>query len=248
MAIGIFFEYKKQVVQLPVNPPELPVESGGDNERANVVGLGEVTLIRKRLLNYYEFSSFFPKAGGAPYIAVDEPQAPDFYINFIQGIRDDEKPCGFTVSDIGINEIVTIENFEFTYAAGGDDILYTIGLKAWKPYEAVEITLPEPQQEAAVVEDAPVAAAAPVEVAAPPQEQPRPNVAGELSIGMAVIANGQLRYDSYGAKPGKTMQDFKGKISHMVTAPKPGQDWPVHITDMSGGWMGWLARGEVAPA
>ena len=51
-------------------------------------------------------------------------------------------------------------------------------------------------------------------------------------------------YDSYGAKPGKTFTNYKGKVNFIN---KKGTH-PYHVTTPSGGWLGWVTAGSVTLA
>ncbi len=61
---SIWFDLGKNrdKIKLPVNPPEISVEYGGDNTNYNLVGLGETVIPRTPKLANVKISSFFPAA------------------------------------------------------------------------------------------------------------------------------------------------------------------------------------------
>ncbi len=65
-----------------------------------------------------------------------------------------------------------------------------------------------------------------------------PNPAGR---GTEVLVNGRLHRDSYGGGPGRTLANYRGKISFVN---KKGSH-PYHIVSPSGGWLGWVTAGSV---
>ena len=135
MAIRFFFEYEKEVIQLPVNPEEVTIVIPGRNETSEVVKLGEINILRTVGLKECTISSFLPVDSNAPYVLTDgDFKEPDFYINFFNKIRADKKPARFIISDVGINMLVGVEDFEYGLQAQDDDTQYTLDLKEYKQY------------------------------------------------------------------------------------------------------------------
>ncbi len=59
------------------------------------------------------------------------------------------------------------------------------------------------------------------------------------AIGQSVVANGKPQYSSYGTgKPGNSVSDHHGKITHLNL--KPGIPYPIHVD-----YLGWFAESEV---
>ena len=59
MAIKLFMKITNDdVLQLPVNPASVQVTIGSNNQVQNVVGLGDVTIIRNRKQAEYRFDCF----------------------------------------------------------------------------------------------------------------------------------------------------------------------------------------------
>ena len=85
MAIRFFFEFKNQVVQLPVNPEEIMLSSPGSNKTEEIVKLGEINLLREKKLEACTIEGFLPINANAPYIVTSgQFQKPQFYLDFFE--------------------------------------------------------------------------------------------------------------------------------------------------------------------
>lgn len=62
--------------------------------------------------------------------------------------------------------------------------------------------------------------------------------ANKYNIGDEVIANGQPKYTSYGTRPGQSLSNYKGKITHLNL--KDEVPYPIHIDQ-----KGWFAESEI---
>lgn len=229
MAIRFFFEFDNQVVQLPVNPEEIMIGSSGNNKTEEIVKLGEINLLRQKKLETCTIEGFLPVDGNAPYVVTKGRfQAPQFYIDFFEKIRESKKPFRFIISGTKINMLAAIEELEYGLKAGDDDTYYAMAIKEYRPFSSkvVKITLPVVKSE-------------PAKVTAPAAERPKTGFA----IGDTVIANGKYWYSSYGANPHGTFNNFTGKISHIV-ADKSRQ-YRYHITTPSGGYRGWVSENQI---
>ena len=231
MAIRFFFEFENQVVQLPVNPEEIVVKSGGNNKTEEIVKLGEINILREKKLKTISFECFFPKDSSPPYVLTKGKfEDRNFYLEFFEKIRDSKKPCRFIISDTKINMLVSIEDFDSGYKSGDEDLHYRISIKEYRPHEAkvVKIKLPENKSE-------------PAKVTPPPAAPPRPKTG--FAIGDTVIADGKYWYTSYGDSPYGTFNNFTGKISHIVA--DKNRKYRYHITTPSGGYRGWVAESQI---
>jgi hypothetical protein len=230
MAIRFFFEYNNQVVQLPVNPEEIMINSSGNNTTSEIVKLGEINLLRQKKLERLAIECFLPMDANAPYVLTKGKfEKPQFYIDFFEKIRKEKKPFRFIISDTKINMLAAIEDLEYGLKAGDDDIHYSISLKEYRPFSSkvVKIKLPTNKAEPAKV--------------TPPPKQERPKTG--FSIGDTVIANGKYWYSSYGDKPFGTFNNFTGKISHIVA--NKSRKYRYHITTPSGGYRGWVDESQI---
>ena len=151
MAIRLFFEYNNRVVQLPVNPPSLAVESAGKNETVEIVALGEINILRQKKLSNIKIECFFPALVNkdASYVLTSgQFKEPQFYIDFFEKIWEEKKPARFIVTDTKVNMLVGIEAFTPALNAGDDDTSYTLELKEYKPYAPKTVTIQLPAAKA----------------------------------------------------------------------------------------------------
>ena len=233
MDIGIFIEYGGRIVQIPVNPPDFQVKTGGNNDVVEIITLGEVVLPRKKKLSEISWSSFFPYESWHPSIRTKGSfESAKFYLDFLNKIRDACKPCRLTVTGIGFDDEVVIESFDYYHQAGDhEDTYYSI---SFKKYQSHAVSIISQVDLNTLIEKTP----APEPV---PEVVPEPK---EITIGCEVILNGTVHRDSYGNGPGKTFTDYRGKINLMN---KKGTH-PYHVTTPTGGWLGWVTEESVVLA
>lgn len=125
----IFIAYKGEVKTLPVNPEELNIERPSNNDNAEVIGLGEINIIKKPKLMAISIESFFPED--------DDPQE---YIDYINEIYDAEEPCRIVNKEMELNMMCSIDNFEHSARAGEEgDRYYTLELQEWRDYSPKKV-------------------------------------------------------------------------------------------------------------
>ena len=134
--ISLFAKYKGRLVQLPVNPEDLTINGSANNSTSDTVGQGEINDLGFSKLKELSISSFFPKNyNGELYINTGGGfQDPDFYIKFFEDIKAAREPFRLIITEIDINMLVSIENFEYTYQYGTEDVDYNLDLKEYKEH------------------------------------------------------------------------------------------------------------------
>lgn len=139
--IGIFLKYDNLIVQLPVLPESLQLQTNSTNTTSSIVKLGEVTNIGIKGLKGLTIDSFFPQHI-APYVQTSGKfQEPQFYLDFIERVREDRKPIRLVVTDTEINMMVTIESFSYSRRWGTDDIDYSLSLKEYRTQSIRKLTI-----------------------------------------------------------------------------------------------------------
>lgn len=228
MDIGIFIEYDGQVVQIPVNPQTFNVKTGGNNSVVEIITLGEIVIPKKKKLSNIDWECFFPYEAWHPAIRTKgDFRAASFYLDFINKIRDDCKPCHLTVTGIDFDEDVVIDSFDYYHQAGDhEDTYYSIAFTQYQPYGVYIVSKEEAAEQLKKPEEA------------------KPVEPKQITVGCDVILNGRVHYDSYGSKPGKTFTNYKGKIS---LVNKKGSHC-YHVTTPSGDWLGWVTAESVVLA
>ena len=226
MAIAMFMEYGNEVIQFPVNPEEIMLKIEGNNETTEVVKLGEVSIPKDSKLAKTEIESFFPSADIYPFILTKGLfKSPKFYIDFIKKVKKDKKPVRFIVSDTDINLLVLIDDFEHGRKFGDDDVYYKLSLSEYREIGAKIVKIAKKEQ--------------------PKKQIQTPRLAPiqkKVCIGCEVMVNGRLHRDSWGKGPGKTLKNYHGKLNFIKT---DNRSHPYHVTDLHGGWMGWVTKNSV---
>lgn len=230
MDIGIFLEYDGRVVQIPVNPSKFTVSTEGDNDTTEIITLGEIAIPKKPKLSSISWESFFPYESWFPAVRTKGSfKDADFYLDFINKIRDECKPCHLTVTGIGYDEDVIVETFDY-YHQGGDheDTYYSIELKQYRPYGVSVLAKDTTTKKTTTKKTTTTTTKKAV-------------TAKEITVGCDVILDGTVHYDSYGSRPGQTFKNYKGKVNLINKAGTH----PYHVTTPSGGWLGWVTKGSV---
>ena len=147
----------KNEIEIPVLPEKLEVRSAGRNRKAEVINLGEITLIEKKGLKEVSWSSFFPVDSSSNYRSgkiLTEPfmsffsnsynsKPPMELVKVIQRWRDEKKPAILNVvgSTLDLNMRVAVQNFEYSERFGElGDIYYKIALREWIDYKPRKVT------------------------------------------------------------------------------------------------------------
>ncbi len=128
---------------IPILPQSIEINQGGDNKTTEVINLGQVNIIKRPKLMEISFKSFFPNEK-AYYVSSDKLFSPKFYIDKINGWREDKKKIRliFTGGAIEINEQFTIEDFKISENGGEiGDIYYELSFKRFVEYAARKVTI-----------------------------------------------------------------------------------------------------------
>ena len=137
-------------LDLPVLPEKLEVSSSGKNEKATVLELGEVLLLRKKALRTISWDSFFP-ASAAPYVT-GSLSSPVGAVRAIQRARDTRAPIRLLITgtDLDINIRVGVDSFDYEERSGElGDLYYSIKLTEWINYGAQRLVLSSTSEDSA---------------------------------------------------------------------------------------------------
>lgn len=240
MDIGFFFEYDGEVVQLPVNPAKIEVSFSGNNKTYEIIKLGEINKLKPRKLSDISFESWFPGTTWFPGIrTLGRFRGPSYYVDFFTKILNEGKYCRFVITGLtpAINTLVSIEKFDYDHRAGEEiDMYYSLELKEYKEFSAVEIQVTDSLKRN--TSGTKTTSNKPATSTTKSNKVLKP---AKITKGCTVILNGTVHYDSYGAKPGKTFKNYKGKVNFINMKGTH----PYHVTTPSGGWLGWVREGDI---
>lgn len=232
---GLFFTRDGTVIRLPVNPEKLPVERNNANNDYNVLGIGPIMVPRIPELRVVTISSFFP---GRPFSGVlnsGDFQPPEFFIQFFESAMNDKAPVLYTpvryyengepfmTGDTGFEVLVTSFTTE---ERGGEtgDFYYDLELTEYRDYTPQNLQVRQQS-----------AGAPAIATTEPSRSIPQ----GQLVVGTTCIANGPYYYTSYGDEPHGNSSGRTVLVSRMVDGSR---SYPVHVTDESGGALGWMKK------
>ncbi len=139
--VELSYNNKAEVLQLPINPSGIQVGESGQGNTYDVVGLGQINVIKDRQLTTYSFGGLFP-AQRYPFVTTDNLLQPVEYVKLIEKWMTTKRPIRFifTSDTYDINTPASIESFEWSETAGsGGDIEYTLQLKKYVFHAARKI-------------------------------------------------------------------------------------------------------------
>lgn len=243
-----FHRHDGTLINLPVNPEALVIQSQGNNGTVEVINLGEISILRNPKLRKVDISSFFPLYPAPYVVAVGELHTPDYYVDFFEHIKNSKQPCRLVVTDTKVNMLVSIEEFNYGYEAMDNDLKFKLSLKEYVPYtsKVVELVM----QTAPVATDqvnAPVAVPTVSNTVASPSSNNTARPSNGFAVGDTVNAWGTYYGDSYGGgSKGSFSSGFKGKITLIVA--DTSRAYRYHISTLSGGARGWVSGGQISGA
>jgi len=134
--IGMFLIDEKTNVgfRIPVNPSELPKTNTADSEDYTISKVGAVNVPKPMKLPEFTFSSYFPSE--KTHYSDVEFQTPKTYIERIEKWMARLTVVRFIYvgGSFAINDLVTIQSFEYKDQFGTQDVDYTLSLKKYVPF------------------------------------------------------------------------------------------------------------------
>lgn len=153
VGIWLSFNNEAEIFQLPINPPSIEIANDGNGKSYNVLGLGEVNVIKEPGLREISIDSFFP-AHYTDHVVSSELKKPIEYIQIIQSWMKTLRPIRFVYNskpiipssseNSEINLPMSIEGFTWKEVAGTPgDIQYKLKLKEYVFYSAQKLFVDE---------------------------------------------------------------------------------------------------------
>lgn len=152
---GIYFSVKNDTegFRLPVNPAVVNVKNEGDGETFKIAKLGSVNVPKDVELKEFDLEGFFP-AQDYHFLETDFKK-PNFYTEKLEKWMLKKEPIRYIYVDgsFTINELVTIESFEYDESYGTADVNYTLALKKFVPFgpKKLKVAKPKPAKTAPAV-------------------------------------------------------------------------------------------------
>lgn len=141
--IWLSFNNQQEGFQLPINPGSIEIGDGSNSKTYDVVGLGEINIIKSPKLTTFAFSSIFP-AQPYPFISAGVVLEPGEYVRMINEWKATKRPIRFVFAgaSFDINEAVSIEDFPWKEVAGSSgDIEFSLKLKKYPFYSAQRVNV-----------------------------------------------------------------------------------------------------------
>ena len=129
--IEFWFNQENTWLQLPVPPSSYSLKLGNNNTIINVESVGEVNILGDSKLSEISFESFFP-AQEYNFCAYSDIPTPFECVSQIEAWRKSKKPIRVILTDTDINDLYSIETFEYGEKDGTGDIYFTLALKQYK--------------------------------------------------------------------------------------------------------------------
>lgn len=113
---------RKEVIELPINPPSVEFTEKQLNQAITLLNIGEANLKGERGLKYTKLSSFFPSEKSPFY--KNAKKKPDKYVAMLQEWKTTKAVVRVIISDMKINLAMLIDDFTYSMREGDGDIYY----------------------------------------------------------------------------------------------------------------------------
>ena len=158
MERAIYFAANDQdMFRLPVNPEKVSVKTEGDGEEFTIAKLGRVNVPKDKKLSSFSLESFFPAQ--PTHYSETVFKEPKYYIDLLGKWMTNKQPVRYIYvnGSFTINELVTIERFEYDESFGSEDVNFSLELKTYVPFPPKKMQVVKKQTSSAVVKkNAPV--------------------------------------------------------------------------------------------
>lgn len=134
--VRILIQFNGRQITIPVNPEKLSIARTASNSNIDILGIGKATRKGEPGLPTTKISSFFPSKNS--YFS--KGVSPKTYIDFINEIWNTENVNNNVAKivtiglDNNLNMYFVIDNFNYDYNAGDDDVSFTLSIKQYIPY------------------------------------------------------------------------------------------------------------------
>ena len=130
---------RAEVIELPVNPPEVEFTEKQLNQTITLLNIGEANLKGERGLKYTKFSGFFP-AERSPHYRYAK-KAPKQYIAMLEEWKTAGMIVRVIITDMDINLAMLIDELDYSMKEGDDDIGYTLSFSEYRTLNVPSVNL-----------------------------------------------------------------------------------------------------------
>jgi LysM repeat protein len=146
MIHGIYFSANndREGFRLPINPEKVEVIGAGDGEKYTISKLGKVNIPKDEELKEFPLESYFP-ASESIY-QVTPFREPQYYIDLLEKWKTSKKPIRYMYvnGSFTINELVTIESFDYNETGGSADVNFKLKLLKYVPFGPKKMVVVHP--------------------------------------------------------------------------------------------------------
>lgn len=119
------------LIQLPVLPQSYSVKTDNNNVSILVESVGELNILGESKLSQITLVSFFPK-NHYTFCTYSGFPSPMEFVKKFETWRTSKKPIRLVMTGTPINDLFSIESFEYGQDDGTKDINFTLALKRYK--------------------------------------------------------------------------------------------------------------------
>ncbi|WP_342505612.1 LysM peptidoglycan-binding domain-containing protein [Sporosarcina sp. FSL K6-2383] len=167
---GIYFSANndEEGFQLPILPEKVSELGAGDGEDFSISKLGNINIPKDPKLEEYPLESFFPAT--ETHYSSTAFREPQYYIDALKRWKKNKMAVRYIYvnGSFSINELVTIEKFDYEESDGSGDVYFTLALKKYVHFAPKKMAVKKP-----IVSTASVKAAV-VKKTAPPRQNSKP--------------------------------------------------------------------------
>lgn len=218
---------------LPIAPSKLQLEINNQNKTLTLINDGEINILKKAKLTDVDFDCLIPQVKYPFALYKNGFEKASIFLNKFEQLKTSQAPFQFIVTRtlpngkmlFDTNMKVSMEDYKVKEdVKEGFDLLVSISLKQFRNYgtKTAKVTFAQSKPKATV-------------------QAARASNPKKIGIGSDVIVNGRLHRDSYGAGPGQTRTNYRGKVNFI----NMNGSHPYHVTEPGGGWLGWVTASSV---
>lgn len=227
--ISLFMtNFKNQTYEFPMTPETFEFKRESGNEKITITSLGEINrLAKKANLGTVDMTFTIPidltarrRYYTGKNIKWRSKTGGKNYMSLLNAMFTKHEVVRVVLTNTLFNHQVTFDDFSYDMSNSGDEYVVHIKMTEWRDY-APKIMKKGPIPKKVI------------------KIKPRPSK--KLGIGSEVICNGTLHYSPQGDRPGITEVNARRRINFT----SPGNPYPYHVTNLQGGFRGWVKKSAV---